>query len=101
MPAPPKLGDLLADRLVAIVRDLCPAADRAARIAETPAKPRRFYVAWHDDCPAVYGTSMILEWWPDHPEIRSRVLSLLPGECWTDPELDPQGVPLCAVIRLE
>jgi len=97
----PRLGELLADRLLGIARELSPALDRAARGAEAPAAPRRWLVAWCDDRPAVWGTSMLLEWWPDHPEKRAHVLALQVGEAWTDPELTPDGCPVCAVIRLE
>ena len=95
------LADLIADRLIGIARDLCSAIDRAAQVAEKPAHPRRYFVAWADSFPMIAGTSRILEWWPDHPEIRARILALHKGDGWIDDERNPDGVPVCAVIRLE
>lgn len=97
----PKLGDLLADRLIGVARELSGSFDRAAKAAESPAAPKRWLVCWADFEPQAVGLSRLLEWWPDHPEIRARLLQLQPGEAWTDPETTPAGIPLAAVIRLE
>jgi hypothetical protein len=97
----PTYGELIADRLIGLARDLCGALDRAAQVADAPVHPKRFLVAWADSQPMVVGLSRILAWWPEHPEIRARLLQLQLGEAWTDPELKPDGTPLCAVIRLE
>lgn len=63
-------------------------------------KIKQWLVNWSDCTPMVVDTDMLLQWWPDYPEVRARVLSLELGEAWVDPDLDEKGVPCCSVIRL-